>query len=200
MRKSIVPAVLVVILLTGCETQNEFKADLSGKKILIVVPPVNFREEELFTPMEVFEDSGADVVLASSAERAVGYRGTALNMDTNLSDVKVDEYDAIVFVDGIGVSKFADDSKVLEIIREANSKGKIVAAITIAPVLLGEAGILSGKNATCWPEWQVMMRRYGANLEYSSVVRDGNIITAFGPTASREFAQEIARALATHPS
>ena len=42
---------------------------LDGKKILIVIPHTQFRDEEFFEPKKILEDEGAKVVVASTTAR-----------------------------------------------------------------------------------------------------------------------------------
>ena len=64
--------------------------------------------------------------------------------------LRVDSYDAIVLIGGIGVSEYFGNPLIYDIIREAANKGKVLAAISIAPRLLAEAGVLGGVKATCF--------------------------------------------------
>lgn len=194
MRKAL--AVLILLLLLGCVEEEKISKDLSGRRILMIVAPQNFRDEELFVPKRMFEDAGAKVIISSKGvNEAVGIGGARVKVDVDLSEVDVQEYDAIVFVGGVGALSYVGDPVVRKIVLEANSTGKIVAAICVAPAILAEAGILNGKNATVWPQWEYMLREHGANYVHRSIVRDGNIITAFGPTAAEEFAEEIAESI-----
>ena len=71
-----------------------------------------------------------------------------------------------------------------------HKKGKLIAAICAAPMILGASGILEGKNVTCYPGFEDKLN--GANCKNSLVEVDGNIITAKGPGVSMEFAFTIA--------
>jgi putative intracellular protease/amidase len=42
---------------------------LDGKKLLMVIPRTQFRDEEFFGPKKILEDEGAKVVVASTAVR-----------------------------------------------------------------------------------------------------------------------------------
>jgi len=62
-------------------------------------------------------------------------------------------------------------------------------------VILTNAGILKGKKATAHPSEADKLRAGGVEYTGKSVEKDGNIITASGPTAAREFGAELAKAL-----
>ena len=53
-----------------------------------------------------------------------------------------------------GTLNLQGDETVQQVIRELAAKGKLVAAICAAPSILGEAGLLEGKRATCHPGFE----------------------------------------------
>ena len=120
-------------------------------KILMVTAPKNFRDEELFIPKEKFENAGHEVVIASNKVGVCkGTLGGEISSDMLLKDVNVDDFQAVVFVGGTGSDVFFNDENALKIAREADKKGKVLSAICIAPMVLANTGILTGKKATVW--------------------------------------------------
>jgi protease I len=198
---------VLLIFLSGCTTQveqtnlNIEKTNImEGKKILMIVAPENFRDEEFLEPKKVFEDNDATVVVASKGvQEAKGMFGAIAKIDLDISEVNVDEYDAIVFVGGSGSSIYYTDQTALNIAREAFNKGKVIGAICIAPGILANAGILDGKRATIWDsgdgQYKNILEKGGAQYTGKNVEQDGNIITANGPHAAREFGEKIVEAL-----
>ena len=82
-----------------------------------------------------------------------------------------------------------EDETVNRVIREFASEGKLVAAICAAPSVLGNAGLLAGKTATCYPG--VEGKLTGADFVTDPVAKDGNIITSRGLGTAIDFAAEI---------
>ena len=80
-------------------------------------------------------------------------------------------------------------STVGKAIDNAISSGAYIAAICAAPTILGKRGLLSGKEATCYPGMEDGL--VGAILSKKNVVRDGKIITAAGMGAALDFALEL---------
>ena len=74
------------------------------------------------------------------------------------------------------------------------AKGKPVAAICAAPMVLGKLGLLKGKKATCYPGFEQYLE--GAECVDAPAVRDGNIITGMGPGAALEFALAVVELMA----
>ena len=68
-------------------------------------------------------------------------------------------------------------------------KGKLVSAICAAPSVLGEAGLLKGKQATSYPGFEEKL--IGAEVLKDAVVVDGNIITSRGMGTAIPFALAI---------
>lgn len=170
------------------------KLDLSGKKILFILPPHNFRDEEYQKPRAIFENAGARVIVASSAlAPAEGMFGTCVTPDISIKEVKAEDVDAILLVGGVGSNKFWHNETVHGLVREFNKKGKVVSAICLAPVTLANAGLLEGKRATAYPSADNFLKWKGAVYTGIPVEVDGNIVTANGPEAAEEFAQAVAK-------
>ena len=76
-----------------------------------------------------------------------------------------------------------------------------MAAMCISPVILGNAGLLKGKNATIFP-WDAMvdkLKETGAIYTDQEVVVSGNIITGRDPDAAKAFGLAISKALGSNP-
>ena len=69
----------------------------------------------------------------------------------------------------------------------------MVAAICAAPLILGERGLLDGREAICYPGFEDKLR--GAKISDKKVVRDGLYITGKGMGVALEFGLELVRAL-----
>jgi protease I len=126
-----------------------------------------------------------------------------VEVDLTLDDFQVNGFDAIIFIGGAGAQDYFENARVHQIIREAFEKGKIIGAICIAPAILAKAGILKGKNATVWStaldKSAVKILQEGGAIwqdgRTNGVTIDGKIITANGPDATQEFAEEISKLL-----
>jgi len=182
---------------TKSESESEGLPEVKGKKVVMIIAARNFRDEELRLPREILEGQGAEVTLASTTlDEAVGMFGAKAKPDILLRDVKVEDYDAIIFVGGSGASRYWNDPTAHEIAREAVEQGKVLGAICIAPVTLANAGVLSGKRATIFGSEAGKLKAKGAEYTGAKVERDGKIITGSGPEAAEEFGRAIVKALA----
>lgn len=174
----------------------EEKVDLTGKKILMVVAPQNFRDEEFFEPKDVFGAAGAEVVVASKGvTEAVGLLGGKTEVDKDLSEVRAADFDAVVFVGGGGAAIYFDEPLALNLAKAMFAAGKVVAGICVGPTILANAEVLSGRQATAFPSEQSVLESAGATYTGEAVTVDGKIITARGPEAARDFGRAIVEAL-----
>lgn len=169
--------------------------DLSNKKILMVLAPKDFRDEEYFIPKQILEGYKAKIITTSKTKEAVSaIEKKKIAIDILMKDVTID-YDAIVFIGGPGSTVYFDDKTAQNLAKTAYEQGRIVAAICITPVILANAGILQGKKATVWYSEGKKLEEKGAVYTGKPVTQDGRIITANGPDSAKEFAETIAKAL-----
>lgn len=162
----------------------------------MIIASQNFRNEELFKPKEILEKAGAKAVVVSTTREEVrGMLGAQVKPDLLLSELEVKDYAAIVFVGGVGAAQYWDDPLAHTIAREALEKGKVLAAICIAPVTLARDGVLSGKRATVFPSEVEKLKERGAIYTGAKVERDEKIITASGPEAAEDFGKALLQAL-----
>ena len=166
------------------------------KKVVMIIAQDNFRDEEFLQPKSILEKAGIIVKVASKTRQdASGMLGAKVKPDITLQEINVQEFDAVVFVGGSGASTYWDDSLAHNIASNAHSANKLVAAICIAPVTLARAGLLKGKRATVWSSEAGKLSKEGAVYTAGAVEKDGNIITASGPSAATEFSNQILKAL-----
>ena len=169
--------------------------DLSSKKVIMIIAPEGFRDEEYFDTREALEKQGVDVIVASISNPAVsGIEKREVEVDMMLPEVG-NEFDGIVFIGGGGAKIYFENQTALDLARKYHENGKIVAAICIAPLILGHAGVLRDKKATCWEGSAKDLEDFGTEYTGAKVEVDGNIITANGPKASGKFGKKIAKAL-----
>lgn len=172
-------------------------AGINGKKVVMIIANKNFRDEELLHTKAVLEGQGAKVTVASSSmNTAKGMLGATADPDVLYNQVKVQDYDAVVFVGGSGATEYWNDPTAHSIAKACVNNSKILGAICIAPVTLANAGLLSGKKATVWSSEVDKLKAKGADYTGTDVEEDGQIITADGPTSARKFGNALAKALA----
>ena len=164
--------------------------------ILMIIAPERFRDEELFETQEELEKAEHKTVIASTALGVrPGSRGGFATATLRLAEVCAADYDAVVFVGGGGAKLLYADPDARRIAQEAAAGGKVLAAICLAPVILANAGVLAGKQATVAGTEAKTLEQRGATYTGPGVTVDGRIVTANAPKASRLFGQKIAALL-----
>lgn len=68
----------------------------------------------------------------------------------------------------------------------------MLGTICLAPVCLANAGVLSGKKATVYPDEVAGLKSAGALYTGARVEVDGRIVTASGPESTGEFGEAAA--------
>ena len=140
-------------------------------------------EIEGLTVVDLVRRAGIEIEMISvSGEKTV--------TGSSKADADFASYDGIVLPGGMpGTTHLMEDDTVNRVIKEFATSGKLVAAICAAPSVLGNAGLLVGKKATCYPG--VEGKLTGADFVTDPVAKDGNIITSRGLGTAIEFAAEI---------
>ena len=168
------------------------------KKAVLIIPSENFRDEELFSVQAAIAKINAEGVVASSKKGSIrGMLGGKAEAAILISEIVVDDYDAVIFIGGSGAREYFNNKPAMNIASEARDKEKILAAICIAPTILANAGLLDGVRATSFPSEQAALKKAGAIYTGSDVEKDGMIITGSGPKAAEEFGRAVADAIAT---
>ncbi|MFH1788819.1 MAG: DJ-1/PfpI family protein [Candidatus Altiarchaeota archaeon] len=198
MKKKVFAVFAAILTVCGClGLDDNGGVDMSNKKILMVVAPNDFRDEELLTPKKIFEDAGVKVDVGSKdVTEARGVLGASVRVDVDIFSASAGDYDAVVFVGGGGAKIYFDDELANVLARDSVNSGKVTGAICIAPVILAKAGVLVNKRATVWTSlvdksMVSVIEAGGGVYSPESVVVHGKIITACGPNAAEEFAEKI---------
>ncbi|MDA2923019.1 DJ-1/PfpI family protein [Patescibacteria group bacterium AH-259-L07] len=197
--------ILIVTVLSGCvksDTQEvNFETIMSQRKAVIIIAPEGFQDKEYSRTRKALEENNIDVSVASEIEgKAVGKFGGEVNVDITLDEVKVSDFDAVIFIGGPGARNYMEDTRAHEIATATLEKGKVLGAICIAPTILAHADVLKGKRATVWSDPLdksaiEILKDKGATYVDQSVVVDGDIITANGPATASSFGKKIAQVL-----
>ena len=169
---------------------------LNAKKVLMVIAPKDFQDQEYAKPKALLEAKGIKVTVASASKQtATGMSGLKVKPDVLIKDVRAADYDAVVFIGGNGVSRYFTDPQALALAIEASKNQKIIGAICLAPVILAKAGILEGKKATVSPFGKDELKKAKVHITGNIVEIDGKIVTGRGPDAAADFGQALLKQL-----
>lgn len=159
------------------------------KKVAVMLAD-GFEEVEALTVVDIIRRANikCDMVSISNIE-VKGAHDIVVKADKIISE-EVKEYDVIVLPGGMpGATNLRDNEDVINLVKWFNDNNKIVAAICAAPIVLGKAEIIEGKNITSYPGFESELTK--GNYKENHVVVDGNIITSRGPATAMLFAYKI---------
>lgn len=171
-------------------------ADFKSASILILATD-GYERSELRVPLEELRKQGAEVRIASIKPGQIKSWdekdwGDSVDVDLVISDVNVEDYDAIVLPGGqINPDVLRADEDAVELVRSFVKSGKPVAAICHGPWLLVEADALRGRKATSYSSIKTDLRNAGAQWVNEAVVVDNGIITSRSPKDLQPFVAKI---------
>ena len=99
--------------------------------------------------------------------------------------------DIICVPGGHGVREAMADKAIVDFVRQQAAGALWVTSVCTGAFILGAAGLLQGKRATCHWAYTHLLPLFGATHETARVVRDGNLVTAGGVTSGIDFALEL---------
>jgi protease I len=167
----------------------------SNYRVLLVVAPRGFQDQELFDTRRALELAGVQATVASTRTgQWVGMAGGRAQAALLLSQGDVDNFDGVVFfADGRGRDVRSAASR-------TGASGfratQILAAIGTAPSILAGAGLLRGTRVTAYLTEQERIVQAGGFYTGNAAEKDGLIITATGPLATSLFTKAILDGLA----
>ena len=156
-----------------------------------------FEEIEALTPVDVLRRAGIEVktVSLNDTDLVHGAHGIEVHADITASDLGDNiAPDMVILPGGMPGASNLDGSPVVDsYLKKTSSCGGYIAAICAAPMVLGRRGLLSGRNAVCYPGFEKELR--GARISEKKVVVDDKVITAAGMGVALEFALTLVRVL-----
>lgn len=112
--------------------------------------------------------------------------------DKMLKDINPRDYCGLYIPGGTkGAESLRDNDKVIEIIRDFDKEGKVIAAICAGPIVLDRAGILKDKKVTSFPSIRDQLADIGEYIDDQLVVTDGNITTSRGAAVTNYLAMRL---------
>jgi cyclohexyl-isocyanide hydratase len=132
-------------------------------------------------------------LIARSLEPVTTDRGMQIVPTTTYADCP--PLDVIMVPGGPGQQDLMEDEEALGFLRKQAAGAKFVTSVCTGSLVLGAAGLLKGRRATC--HWAAIehLKALGAVPVSEKVVVDGNIVTGAGVTSGIDFALALAAML-----
>ena len=162
----------------------------------LIISADNFEDSELLYPYYRLKEENIEIDIASlTREKIRGKKGYMVDVDITVNEVEPDDYDLLILPGGKAPARLRKEKKVLEIAEHFVKNNKPVSAICHGPQILISAGLLEGKNATCYQSVANEMKDGQVNYDDSEVVVDGNIVTSRRPGDLPAFMRETIKLL-----
>ncbi len=108
-------------------------------------------------------------------------RGHNFALNATFDNIRPEDYEALVIPGGRAPEYIRLNQRVLEIVRHFASTKKPIASICHGAQVLAAAGVLQGKNCSCYPAVSPEVTLSGgifADIAMSEAVVDGNLVSA----------------------
>ena len=152
-----------------------------------------FEEIEALTVVDICRRCGLEIEMVSAygEKQVLGSHEIRVTMDKTFGEADFASYDMLVLPGGGKGTKGLEACRpLMEKVDEFCRAGKYVAAICAAPSILGHRGLLKGRRACSYPDFESHLE--GATVTAGPVEVDGNVITSRGMGTAIDFALAIA--------
>jgi transcriptional regulator GlxA family with amidase domain len=143
-------------------------------------------------PYEVLRQvPGWEVRFVGSRKGEVRTDSGFLGLAVDFSLDEVSEPDVVLVPGGEGNRPLLRDETVLSWLRSVDESTKWTASVCTGSLVLGAAGLLRGKRATCHWAFLDQLRNFGTDPAGGRFVEDGKTITAAGVSAGIDMALHL---------
>lgn len=115
-----------------------------------------------------------------------------------MPEVDLESFDALAIPGGFASSGFYSEAlsePFLDVVRSFYVRQRDIAAVCVASIVLGAAGVLKGRRATTYHQVggkrKVQLEQYGAIFVDEAIVEDGKTLTSTGPGTAIEVALRL---------
>ena len=167
---------------------------MKNKKVLLFLAQ-GFEEYEagVFTDIfgwsRVFGTEPVDLITAGLRPEIKCTWNFIVKPEIEFGEINIEEFDALAIPGGFEKAGFYEDAyneRFLNLIRDFDKQGKIIASVCIGAMPVGKSGILKGRNATTYDLLDGLRRNqladFGATIQDKGIVIDKNVITSTGPS------------------
>lgn len=169
---------------------------LAGQKILVFVGDI-YEDLELWYPKLRLIEAGAAVVIAGPEAKQTyqGKNGYPCQSDAAIDDMNADDFDGLIVPGGFMPDKLRRDAKVLQLVRDFNESGKLVAAICHGGWIPISAGVYRDVEVTGSPGIKDDLVNAGAIWKDAAVVVDRHFVCSRKPDDLPDFCRGVIQVL-----
>jgi protease I len=177
--------------------------ELEGKHVAVLVED-HYADLELWYPALRIQETGAEVVIVGSeARRYTSQHGLPIQADICVEQVSADDFDAIIIPGSAAPEAMRNDPAMMTLIHDMEQRGKVVATISYpdqTPISPHDA---DDEQTARLLDLNARVQQEDGAFAESTVLREGNVITACAPVNLLAFCRMIIVAMmaaASHPS
>jgi protease I len=171
------------------------------RRVLMFVDDV-YEDLELWYPKLRLQEAGLQVTVAGpqAGQKYSGKHGYPCRSDAAIDQMQAADFDGLVIPGGFMPDKLRRDPKVLALVREFATSGKLVAAICHGGWIAISAGVYRGVQVTGSPGIKDDLINAGAAWQDAEVVIDRNFVSSRKPDDLPAFCRAVLEVLAAPSS
>jgi protease I len=170
---------------------------LAGKNVAVVTDYL-YEDMEVWYPIIRLREAGAEVKvlgLHESGRILKSEHGYEVKEDMPVRDARIEDFDAVILPGGVAPDELRRHEAVLNFLRQAEEKKKVIASICHGAQILISADLLKGRKLTAVDSIKADVTNAGATYLDQELVRDDNLISSRTPEDLPAFGNEIVSAL-----
>ncbi|MBM3249663.1 MAG: type 1 glutamine amidotransferase [Candidatus Omnitrophica bacterium] len=165
------------------------------KRIAVLVEEA-YQVLEVWYPYLRLREEGFQTVLVGTGKKAYKSKdGYPAEEELAIKDADPADFDAVVIPGGWAPDFLRRSPEVLNLIRDMDKQGKVIASICHGGWVLASAGILRGRTVTSFSAIKDDVVNAGAKFLDQEVVVDKNLITSRNPCDLPAFCREIIKGI-----
>ena len=171
----------------------------SGRVAILVEN--GYEDLELWYPLLRLKEESLEVVVVGP--RAGAYEskhGYPVEADIGIDGASAEDFDAVIIPGGYAPDRMRRNRHMVDFVRDADARGRVVAAICHAGWMLTSADIVRNRRVTGFFSIKDDLVHAGAEYLDREVVKDGNLITSRTPKDLPAFCRTIIAALGVERS
>lgn len=155
-----------------------------------------FEEIEGLTVVDILRRAGIGIRMISimGRKQVKGSHGITVEADALYEDTDLGDGTLYILPGGMpGTRYLGEHAALCRLLKEAAAAEKKIAAICAAPSVLGDLGLLEGKQAVCYPGFEDRLK--GAKVLQEPVAVSGSVTTSRGMGTAIPFALALVAGL-----
>jgi protease I len=169
---------------------------MRGNKVAVLVEDL-YEDLELWVPFFRLREAGLAPVLVGpqAGKTYAGKHGYPAKAELAAGEARAADLAGVIVPGGYAPDRMRRHRAMVDLVREANAGGRLVAAICHGGWMLVSADVVRGRRCTGFFSIADDMRNAGALFEDAEVVRDGNLVTSRTPEDLPAFCRTVLEAL-----